>query len=160
MSVLMCSKDHLSVVAIVAMASNLGEGVEGLRRGLREMRSRAMEHEAAVASGDAMAAWRLSLERAELSALRPLWLANRRALAERYGKAPEEDEPTITAADFDRLDAHLTDPVTVLKLTSRYEYQACEAPDWATSTARDHCDAAKAIAGYCLPGWSSRPAYL
>jgi len=161
MSVLMCSDDHLKAIAIVAMASAQGDGVHGLRRALREMECRAVEHEAAIASGDMLAASVLETRRTELRAIRVLWNANRDAFAARYrGEEPEGDKPTITAADFKRLASHLTDPVTVLKLTARYEYQACEAPDWATSTARDHCDAAKAIAGYCLPGWESRPAFL
>lgn len=161
MSVLMCTDDHLAVVAIVAMASARGDGVHGLRRSLREMECRAMKHEAAVASGDTLAASVLETRRVELRAIRVLWNANRDAFAARYrGEEPVVDKPTITAADYRRLASHLTDPVTVLKLTARYEYQACEAPHWVTSTARDHCDAAKAIAGHCLPGWESRPAFL
>lgn len=161
MSVLMCSGDHLSVMAIVAMASSRGAGLPGLRRTLHEMRSRAVEYEAAVAAGDAMAATVLEQRRDELRALRVLWLANRRALEARYpGEEHEGEEPTITAADFERLAVHLMDPVAVLRLTERYEYQASEAPDWATSTARAYCDAAKAIAAHCLAGWHTAPAFL
>ena len=161
MSVLMCSDDHLAVIAIAAMASTQGDGLAGLRRTLREMECRAMEHEAAIASGDTLAASMLETRRAELKAIRVLWNTNRDAVAARYrGEEPEGDKPTITAADFRRLAAHLSDPLTVLKLTVRYEYQACEAPDWLASTARQHCDAAKTTAAFCLPGFHSRPAGL
>ena len=47
--------------------------------------------------------------------------------------------------------------VDVLKAISCYEYQACEAPGWDTSTARAFCDGLRSAVIPALPGYTDAP---
>jgi len=148
----------LIVLAIAASAHTQSCGLEGFTRSLNELECFAMEHEAATAIGDDAAAYRFKLNRRDLKRVRFLYEENRRSFCARY---PRElvslDIPSISAADYVRLHEHLTDPLTVLKLAQSYAYQANESPGWETSKARELCDAAKATAAVCMPGYESRP---
>ena len=47
--------------------------------------------------------------------------------------------------------------IDILKAISCYEYQACEAPDWDTSTAKAFCEALRRAVIPALPGYTDAP---
>jgi len=155
---MLCSDDHLIVIAIAANAHTQDCGLEGFTRSLIELECLAMQQEAATGNGDDAAAYRFKLNRRDLTDVRALFEENRRSFSTRYPKEEvSPDAPSITAADHLRLRKHLTDPLTVLKLAHGYAYQGDESPGWKTSKARELCDAAKGNAAACLEGYESRP---
>lgn len=136
MSAFMCSDDHLRVIAIVAT-----------------YRHSAYRHSGAV---DLAAA---------NDAIKDLWNANCASLRERYGAragehfpAIETVPPSVSTVDFTRLDrARSLAPVTVIKLTQSFEYQACEARTWPESEGYRVTQAALANAIRRLPGYDDAP---
>ena len=48
-------------------------------------------------------------------------------------------------------------PVELLSAIAGYEYQACEAPDWATSEAHEFCVRLRQVVIQRLPGWDAGP---
>ncbi|HHH30583.1 MAG TPA: hypothetical protein ENK57_19885 [Polyangiaceae bacterium] len=145
------------MVAIAASAETQAHELAGYLRSLNGLRSQASEHERAIAAGDEVEAHRFTLNRLDLRHARALSAENRRSYLARYPSETVSDAPNISVADYARLREHLTDPLTVLKLTQSYAYQTCESPSWKTSKARTLCDAATATAAACMRGYGSRP---
>lgn len=49
------------------------------------------------------------------------------------------------------------EPVELLKAIAGYEYQACEAPAWESSLAREFCDQLRKLCISALPGYEEGP---
>ena len=52
---------------------------------------------------------------------------------------------------------HRWEPVAILKAIDCYEYQACEAPNWDTSLAKEFCDKLRQLCIPALPGYQDSP---
>lgn len=65
----------------------------------------------------------------------------------------QEHEP----CELGQLGEYPREPVTILKLCSCLEYQACERDDWKTFPAYEFLEQVKSVAISHLPGWDSAP---
>lgn len=85
--------------------------------------------------------------------------ANAKAYAERYRETDTYEEPgrKVTASDYMRLEKHLRDPVTVLKLAQSYDYQATDYTHYHTTDAFRWKSHAVANAIRQLPGYEDKP---
>ena len=83
--------------------------------------------------------------------------ANAKSVSERY--SVDQYTQSLTAKDFSERFTSI-DPVQVLKAISCYEYQSCEAEDWAKSEAKSFCDRLKdkainGLIGYSDANWGA-----
>jgi len=98
----------------------------------------------------------LRTSRADMSELAQILLnENYRSVNYRYAEA--ETAPAIQFQEVYAAAGRTWTPVEVLKLLACYDYQACECPDYAQSTAHVLVERLQYIAIHSLPGFDAAP---
>ena len=91
-------------------------------------------------------------------AAKELYESNAQSVAFRYREAVDiSNPPKVTPGDAMRLQKYMRNPVVVLKAAEKYDYQACEYPDYPESKGKRYLEAAKYNATVKLPGWEDAP---
>ena len=89
-----------------------------------------------------------------------LYRANVEAVEYRYGSDNPDGLPGYIGPDpyrFTFASGFTPDPVSILKAVACYEYQACDAPTWNASEARDFCQALRLRMIHRLEGIDDAP---